>query len=58
MTDEQKRSLTFDFICRMYGLDDALAWAVASGRYADDEVTDGRVTYLLEYFKGDSDETK
>jgi hypothetical protein len=57
MTDEEKRSFTFDFLHRMYGLNDALAWAANSGRYADDEVSDERVDELLDYFKGDDDGT-
>ena len=56
MTDEEKRSFVFDTLCHFFGLDDALAWAVGSGRYADDEVSDERVTELLDYFKGDDDE--
>jgi len=58
MTDEEKRTLVFDFIASVFGLDDALIWAVASGRYADDEVSDERVLYLLDCFKGDNDEAK
>lgn len=58
MTGEEKRSLTFDFLHRMYGLDDALAWATNSDRYADDEVSDERVAELLECFKGDNDDKR
>ena len=55
MTLEEKRSFTFDFLHSFWGLDDALAWAGGSGRYADNEVSDERVAELLDYFGGNDD---